>query len=139
MKINNELLKIIQKLEDSSNKNDLIMNIGLLIEKNVSINPTNYAVLLPNELIDLELNSFDINFLTSKLINLIDENEVHTESIIWAIGKSLDLNSLEKALLKIFDKHLYKDKAVFKQIKFVVEDMSNENILEIIKKMEQKL
>ena len=59
-----------------NNKDNMIMNIGLLLEKNISKdNPTDYSLLLPPELVNLSVSHEDIDEIINSLLILLKNNQ----------------------------------------------------------------
>ena len=112
----NELIKRYIELlfsEGNKNKRDIIINLGLLIEKNTDKeNPTDYVQLLPSDFLSKGRNYYD--------------------SVIWAIGKSYDEKFIEKALETVIHEKLYVYKDVLQQINFVVDIIKSEKIDELL-------
>lgn len=127
--MNYELQKYLQQLNDKNiDKNNIIMNIGLLIEKNNSKkNPTDYNLLLPLNLINLSITSKDIDELVIFLLELLKQEPKYSCQIVWSIGKTFDENKVELLLLTI-KKMKYCDEETFKQVKFVIDVINNERI-----------
>ena len=67
----NELIKKYIELlfsEGNKNKRDIIINLGLLIEKNTDKeNPTDYVQLLPSDLLVVNLSEEEKNYMYIKM------------------------------------------------------------------------
>ena len=124
----NELIKKYIELlfsEGNKNKRDIIINLGLLIEKNTDKeNPTDYVQLLPSDLLVVNLSD--------ELIYFLNKGRNYYDSVIWAIGKSYDEKFIEKALETVIHEKLYVYKDVLQQINFVVDIIKSEKIDELL-------
>ena len=130
--MNLNLQNYIQQLTDKNiNKENIIMNIGLLIEKNISENnPTDYSLLLPSVLLKLSITSKDIDEIIASLLILLKEEPIYSSRIVWCIGKTFDEKKVESLLLAIIQfKHC--DEETFKQIEFLIDVVKNERIIQL--------
>ena len=132
----NELIKKYIELlfsEGNKNKRDIIINLGLLIEKNTDKeNPTDYVQLLPAELFVVNLSEEEKNYILDELIYFLSKGRNYYDSVIWAIGKSYDEKFIEKALETVIHEKLYVYKDVLQQINFVVDIIKSEKIDELL-------
>lgn len=107
----NELIKRYIELlfsEGNKNKRDIIINLGLLIEKNTDKeNPTDYVQLLPSDLLVVNLSEEEKNYILDELIYFLSKGRNYYDSVIWAIGKSYDEKFIEKALETVIHEKLY--------------------------------
>ena len=107
------------------------MNIGLLIEKNISENnPTDYSLLLPSVLIKLSLTSKDVDEIVDSLLILLKNDPSYSSRIVWAIGKTFDEKKVELLLLTIIQIKQC-DEETFKQIKFLIDVVKNKRIIQL--------
>ena len=132
----NELIKRYIELlfsEGNKNKRDIIINLGLLIEKNTDKeNPTDYVQLLPSDLLVVNLSEEEKNYILDELIYFLSKGRNYYDSVIWAIGKSYDEKFIEKALETVIHEKLYVYKDVLQQINFVVDIIKSEKIDELL-------
>ena len=92
------LKNYLKMLNDTgvNNKDNMIMNIGLLLEKNISKNnPTDYSLLLPPELVDLSVSHEDIDEIINSLLILLKNEPSYSSRVVWAIGKTFDEKKLK--------------------------------------------
>ena len=124
-----ELKNYLQTLaEKSIDKDNVIMNIGLLLEKN---NPTDYSLLLPQYLVNLSLSQKDIDEIVNSLLILLKNEPVYSSRIVWSIGKTFDEKKIED-MLSIISQMKYCDEETFKQINFLVDVVKNERINQLV-------
>lgn len=121
--------------ENIDNKEEMIMNLGLLLEKNNNNNPTDYSLLLPSELVDITLTQEDKNIIISCLHNLLIKEPKYSSSIIWSIGKTFDEKIIEELLFTIIQTKHCNEKS-FTQISFLVDVVSNEKIKQLFHEIE---
>lgn len=127
-----DLQNYLRQLTDKNiNKDNIIMNIGLLIEKNISENnPTDYSLLLPSVLIKLSLTSKDVDEIVDSLLILLKNDPSYSSRIVWAIGKTFDEKKVELLLLTIIQIKQC-DEETFKQIKFLIDVVKNKRIIQL--------
>ena len=125
-----ELKKYLYQLSNKNiDKNNIIMNLGLLIEKNLSKNnPTDYILLLPSSIVNISIDSKDIDEIVDILLHLLKTEPVYTSRIVWCIGKTFDENKIETLLLTIIQSNFCDDET-FKQIQFLIDVIKNETII----------
>lgn len=94
------LQNYLQQLTDKNiNKDNIIMNIGLLIEKNIpENNPTDYSLLLPSGLMRFSITSKDVDEIVDSLLILLKHEPVYPSRIVWCIGKTFDEKKVELLL-----------------------------------------
>ena len=127
-----DLQNYLRQLTDKNiNKDNIIINIGLLIEKNISENnPTDYSLLLPSVLIKLSLTSKDVDEIVDSLLILLKNDPSYSSRIVWAIGKTFDEKKVELLLLTIIQIKQC-DEETFKQIKFLIDVVKNKRIIQL--------
>lgn len=124
-----ELKNYLQTLaEKSIDKDNVIMNIGLLLEKK---NPTDYSLLLPQYLVNLSLSQKDIDEIVNSLLILLKNEPVYSSRIVWSIGKTFDEKKIED-MLSIISQMKYCDEETFKQINFLVDVVKNGRINQLV-------
>ncbi|WP_277055527.1 hypothetical protein [Treponema socranskii] len=112
------------------------MNIGLLLEKNISKdNPTDYSLLLPPELVNLSVSHEDIDEIINSLLILLKNKPSCSSRIVWAVGKTFDEKKIE-ALLFIISQIKYCDDETFKQIIFLTDAVKNKQINRLVHEIE---
>ena len=128
-----EMKNYIQTLaEKSIDKDNVVMNIGLLLEKNNSKNnPTDYSLLLPQYLVNLSLSQKDIDEIVNSLLILLKNEPVYSSRIVWSIGKTFDEKKIED-MLSIISQMKYCDEETFKQINFLADVVKNERINQLV-------
>jgi hypothetical protein len=124
-----DLLNYLQQLTDKNiNKDNIIMNIGLLIEKNTNPNnPTEYSILLPQMLVNKSITTRDIDKIVDSLLILLQEEPEYAGRIVWSIGKTLDKKKVKRLLSTIMQMKICDDET-FQQIEFVVDIINDEEI-----------
>ncbi len=124
-----DLLNYLQQLTDKNiNKDNIIMNIGLLIEKNTNPNnPTEYSILLPQMLVNKSITTRDIDKIVDSLLILLQEEPEYAGRIVWSIGKTLDKKKVKRLLSTILQMKICDDET-FQQIEFVVDIINDEEI-----------
>ena len=124
------LKQYLKILYDKSikDKNDVIMNMGLLLEKNGPVdNPTDYSLLLPPELLNLSLSTKDKEDIVTCLLTVLKNEPNYSSRIVWGIGKTSNERDIELMLLTVLQ--LKKcDEDTFSQISFLVDVVNNERI-----------
>ena len=69
-----------------NNKDNMIINIGLLLEKNISKdNPTDYSLLLPPELVNLSVSHEDIEEIINSLLILFKNKRSYSSRVVCDI------------------------------------------------------
>lgn len=124
-----DLLNYLQQLTDKNiNKDNIIMNIGLLIEKNTNPNnPTEYSILLPQMLVNKSITTRDIDKIVDSLLILLQEEPEYAGRIVWSIGKTFDKKKVKRLLSTIMQMKICDDET-FQQIEFVVDIINDEEI-----------
>lgn len=124
-----DLQNYIQQLTDkNANKDNIIMNIGLLIEKNTNPNnPTEYSTLLPQMLVNKSITTIDINKVVDYLLILLRQEPEYADRIVWSIGKTFDKEKVKQLLSTILQMKICDDET-FQQIEFVVDVINDEEI-----------
>lgn len=124
-----DLQNYIQQLTDkNANKDNIIMNIGLLIEKNTNPNnPTEYSTLLPQMLVNKSITTIDINKVVDYLLILLRQEPKYADRIVWSIGKTFDKEKVKQLLSTILQMKICDDET-FQQIEFVVDVINDEEI-----------
>lgn len=124
-----DLQNYLQQLTDkNTNKDNIIMNIGLLIEKNTNPNnPTEYSTLLPQMLVNKSITTIDINKVVDYLLILLRQEPEYADRIVWSIGKTFDKEKLKQLLSTILQMKICDDET-FQQIEFVVDVINDEEI-----------
>lgn len=124
-----DLQNYLQQLTDkNANKDNIIMNIGLLIEKNTnSNNPTEYSTLLPQMLVNKSITTIDINKVVDYLLILLRQEPKYADRIVWSIGKTFDKEKVKQLLSTILQMKICDDET-FQQIEFVVDVINDEEI-----------
>lgn len=124
-----DLLNYLQQLTDKNiNKDNIIMNIGLLIEKNTNPNnPTEYSILLPQMLVNKSITTRDIDKIVDSLLILLQQEPEYAGRIVWSIGKTLDKKKVKRLLSTIMQMKICDDET-FQQIEFVVDIINDEEI-----------
>ena len=119
-----------------NNKDNMIINIGLLLEKNISKdNPTDYSLLLPPELVNLSVSQEDIDEIINSLLILLKNEPSYSSRVVWAIGKTFDEKKIE-ALLFTLSQIKYCDDETFKQIIFLTDVVKNKQINRLVHEIE---
>lgn len=131
------LKNYLKMLNDTgvNNKDNMIMNIGLLLEKNISKDPTDYSLLLPPELVDLSVPHEDIDEIINSLLILLKNKPSYSSRIVWAVGKTFDEKKIE-ALLFIISQIKHCDDETFKQIIFLTDAVKNKQINRLVHEIE---
>lgn len=132
------LKNYLKMLNDTgiNNKDNMIMNIGLLLEKNISKdNPTDYSLLLPPELVNLSVSHEDIDEIINSLLILLKNKPSYSSRIVWAVGKTFDERKIE-ALLFTLSQIKYCDDETFKQITFLTDVVKNKQINRLVYEIE---
>jgi len=135
--MNIELQKYLQSLSNKNNtdKADMITNIGLLLEKNNGYNnPTDYSLLLPEELLCLSITTDDREKIIDCLLVLLKQEPVYSSRIVWTIGKTFNENYIESMLSTILQINTL-DNDTFEQIDYIVEVTKNERIIKLFEKI----
>lgn len=124
-----DLQNYLQQLTDkNTNKDNIIMNIGLLFEKNTNLNnPTEYSTLLPQMLVNKSITTIDINKVVDYLLILLRQEPEYADRIVWSIGKTFDNEKVKQLLSTILQMKICDDKT-FQQIEFVVDVINDEEI-----------
>lgn len=124
-----DLQNYLQQLTDkNANKDNIIMNIGLLIEKNTNPNnPTEYSTLLPQMLVNKSITTIDINKVVDYLLILLRQEPEYADRIVWSIGKTFDKEKVKQLLSTILQMKICDDET-FQQIEFVVDVINDEEI-----------
>ncbi len=124
-----DLQNYLQQLTDkNTNKDNIIMNIGLLIEKNTNPNnPTEYSTLLPQMLVNKSITTIDINKVVDYLLILLRQEPKYADRIVWSIGKTFDKEKVKQLLSTILQMKICDDET-FQQIEFVVDVINDEEI-----------
>lgn len=124
-----DLQNYLQQLTDkNANKDNIIMNIGLLIEKNTNPNnPTEYSTLLPQMLVNKSITTIDINKVVDYLLILLRQEPKYADRIVWSIGKTFDKEKVKQLLSTILQMKICDDET-FQQIEFVVDVINDEEI-----------
>lgn len=124
-----DLQNYLQQLTDkNTNKDNIIMNIGLLIEKNTNPNnPTEYSTLLPQMLVNKSITTIDINKVVDYLLILLRQEPEYADRIVWSIGKTFDKEKVKQLLSTILQMKICDDET-FQQIEFVVDVINDEEI-----------
>lgn len=124
-----DLQNYLQQLTDkNTNKDNIIMNIGLLIEKNTNLNnPTEYSTLLPQMLVNKSITTIDINKVVDYLLILLRQEPEYADRIVWSIGKTFDKEKVKQLLSTILQMKICDDET-FQQIEFVVDVINDEEI-----------
>lgn len=124
-----DLQNCLQQLTDkNTNKDNIIMNIGLLIEKNTNPNnPTEYSTLLPQMLVNKSITTIDINKVVDYLLILLRQEPEYADRIVWSIGKTFDKEKVKQLLSTILQMKICNDET-FQQIEFVVDVINDEEI-----------
>ena len=119
-----------------NNKDNMIINIGLLLEKNISKdNPTDYSLLLPPELVNLSVSQEDIDEIINSLLILLKNEPSYSSRVVWAVGKTFDEKKIE-ALLFTLSQIKYCDDETFKQITFLTDVVKNKQINRLVHEVE---
>lgn len=124
------LKQYLKILYDKSikDKNDVIMNMGLLLEKNGPVNnPTDYSLLLPPELVNLSLSTKDKEDIVTCLLTVLKNEPNYSSRIVWSIGKTFNERDIELMLLTVLQLKKW-DEDTFSQISFLVDVVNNERI-----------
>lgn len=124
-----DLQNYLQQLTDkNTNKDNIIMNICLLIEKNTNPNnPTEYSTLLPQMLVNKSITTIDINKVVDYLLILLRQEPKYADRIVWSIGKTFDKEKVKQLLSTILQMKICDDET-FQQIEFVVDVINDEEI-----------
>ncbi|MBR6583351.1 MAG: hypothetical protein IKK80_07075 [Treponema sp.] len=124
-----DLQNYLQQLTDkNTNKDNIIMNIGLFFEKNTNLNnPTEYSTLLPQMLVNKSITTIDINKVVDYLLILLRQEPEYADRIVWSIGKTFDNEKVKQLLSTILQMKICDDKT-FQQIEFVVDVINDEEI-----------
>lgn len=124
-----DLQNYLQQLTDKNiNKDNIIMNIGLLIEKNITPNnPTDYSLILPQTLINKSITTCDIDKIVDSLLILLQHEPKYASRIVWSIGKTFDKEKVKQLLSTIIQMKIC-DNETFKQIEFVVDIINDKEI-----------
>ena len=127
-----DLHNYLKQLTDkNTNKDNIIMNIGLLIEKNITPNnPTDYSLILPQTLINKSITTSDIDKIVDSLLILLQHEPEYASRIVWSIGKTFDKEKVKQLLSTIMQMKICDDETV-KQIKFVVGVIKDEQIINL--------
>ena len=132
------LKNYLKMLNDTgvNNKDNMIVNIGLLLEKNISKdNPTDYSLLLPPDLEDISVSHEDIDEIINSLLILLKNEPSYSSRVVWAIGKTFDEKKIE-ALLFTLSQIKYCDDETFKQITFLTDVVKNKQINRLVYEIE---
>lgn len=128
-----KLKKLLDSLFDDEipNKEEIIMNIGLILEMNTDYyNPTDYSLILSQDLCKIKLSMEDKEKVVYSLVKLLKMKPIFAKEIIWSIGKTYDEECIEKLINTIIELQL-RNKEVLEQLSFVVEVVNNDKIIHL--------